>query len=51
MKNERRRGNKFNHFDERIKNMERKILDMDENMSTEVKITEKKHADENQGKQ
>ena len=26
-------------FDDRITNMERKILDMDKNMSTEVKIT------------
>ena len=32
---------KFNQLDERITNMERKILDMDENMSTEVKITKK----------
>ena len=31
--------NKFNQFDERIMDMERKILDMDKNMSTEVKIT------------
>ena len=28
-KNERRRGKQFNQFDERITNMERKILDMD----------------------
>ena len=31
--------NKFNQFDERITNMERKILDMDKNRSTDVKIT------------
>ena len=31
--------NKFNQFDERIMDMERKILDMDKNMSTEAKIT------------
>ena len=31
--------NKFNQFDERIMDMERKILDMYKNMSTEVKIT------------
>ena len=31
--------NKFNQFDERIMDMERKIPDMDKNMSTEVKIT------------
>ena len=33
--------NDFNQFDERITNMERKILDMDKNMSTEVKTTQK----------
>ena len=31
--------NKFNQFDERIVDVERKILDMDKNMSTEAKIT------------
>ena len=31
--------NKFNQIDERFMDMERKILDMDKNMSTEGKIT------------
>ena len=33
--------NRFNQLDERITDMERKILDMHENTNTEVKITKK----------
>ena len=39
MKKMKEGENKFNQFDERIMDMERKIPDMDKNMSTEVKIT------------
>ena len=41
MKNERRREDRYNQFNERITNVERKILDMDENTKTEVKRTKK----------
>ena len=42
--------NKFNQFDERITNMERKILDMDEKYEHRSEDNEKEHVDENQGK-
>ena len=42
--------NKFNQFDERITNMERKILDMDEKYEYRSEDNKKEHVDENQGK-
>ena len=42
--------NKFNHFDERITNMERKILDMDEKYEHRSEDNKKEHVHENQGK-
>ena len=41
---------KFNQFDERITNMERKILDMDEKYEHRSEDNKKEHVDENQGK-
>ena len=42
--------NKFNQFDERITNMERRILDMDEKHEHRSEDNKKEHVDENQGK-
>ena len=42
--------NKFNQLDERITNMERKILDMDEKYEHRSEYNKKEHVDENQGK-
>ena len=41
---------KFIQFDERITNMERKILDMDEKHEHRSEVVKKEHVDENQGK-
>ena len=41
----------FNQFDERITNMERKILDMEKNTNNEVKITKKNMLMRIKGKQ
>ena len=38
--------NKFNQFDERITNIERKILDMDEKYEHRSKDNKKEHVDE-----
>ena len=42
--------NKFNHFDERITNLKRKILDMDEKYEHRSEDNKKEHVDENQGR-
>ena len=42
--------NKFNLFDERITNMERKILDMDEKYEYRSEDNKKEHVGENDGK-
>ena len=42
--------NKFNQFDKRITNMDRKILDMDEKYEYRSEDNKKEHVDENQGK-
>ena len=42
--------NKFNQFDERITNMERKILDMNEKYEYRGEDNKKEHVDENHGK-
>ena len=50
MKNERRREDRYKQFNERITNMERKILDMDEKHENRSEDNKKEHVGENQGK-